>query len=296
MDVISSLSFAVPTRFTLTLETSPVTEDPSYSASHVHNQQAWDRKVREGDRFTRPAKESDFKDPLGTVDRWGWLGGNIHGQRVLCLGAGGGRQGPLYAAAGGLVTVVDISAKQLEIDRDVAAARGLHLETIETSMDDLSMLATADFDIVIQPVSTCYVPDVRPVFAEVARVLAEGGLYISQHKSPTSLQADVKRSAQGYELTEPYYREGPLPEVHGSRHRESGTLEFLHRWEQLIGGICRAGMVIEDLVEPVHAKPDAEPSSFEDRSRYIAPYVRIKARRLGQTKSRAASGQLWIPG
>lgn len=265
------------------------------SPAHRHNQSAWDRMARGGHRFAKPAKDADFQDPLGTVDRWGWLGGNIVGQRVLCLGAGGGRQGPLYAAAGGLVTVVDISGAQLEIDRQVASQRGLQLRTVETSMDDLSMLAAADFDLVIHPVSTCYVPDVRPVFAEVARVLCEGGLYISQHKTPTSLQAEVTRSGDGYLLTEPYYREGPLPEVRGSRHREEGTLEYLHRWEELIGGICRAGMVIEDLVEPLHAKADAQPSSFEDRSRFIAPYVRIKARRLGQTSPKTASGQLWLP-
>lgn len=265
------------------------------SPAHRHNQSAWDRMARGGHRFAKPAKDADFQDPLGTVDRWGWLGGNIVGQRVLCLGAGGGRQGPLYAAAGGLVTVVDISGAQLEIDRQVASQRGLQLRTVETSMDDLSMLAAADFDLVIHPVSTCYVPDVRPVFAEVARVLCEGGLYISQHKTPASLQAEVTRSGDGYLLTEPYYREGPLPEVRGSRHREEGTLEYLHRWEELIGGICRAGMVIEDLVEPLHAKADAQPSSFEDRSRFIAPYVRIKARRLGQTSPKTASGQLWLP-
>jgi len=115
----------------------------------------------------------------------------------------------------------------------------------------------------------------------VARVLRDGGLYISQHKTPTSLQAEVQASTRGYELTEPYYRQGPLPPVIGSRHREEGTLEFLHRWEEIVGGMCRCGFVIEDLVEPLHAQADAEPSSFGHRSRYVAPYVRIKARRVG---------------
>ena len=38
-----------------------------------------------------------------------------------------------------------------------------------TSMDDLSMFAAEEFDAVVHPVSTCYVPDVQPVFREVAR-------------------------------------------------------------------------------------------------------------------------------
>jgi len=93
------------------------------------------------------------------------------------------------------------------------------------------------------------------------------------------LQADIVSGARGYELVEPYYRSGPLPAVHGSRHREAGTLEYLHRWEELIGLMCRAGFFIEDLIEPFHASADAAPGDFGHRSRFVAPYVRIKARR-----------------
>ncbi|EAQ82298.1 class I SAM-dependent methyltransferase [Blastopirellula marina] len=268
----------------------------SSSSALDHNRAAWDRKVKQRDRFARPANDEDFRDPLALVDRWGWLGGSVVGQRILCLGAGGGRQGPLYAAAGAVVTVVDISPAQLELDRQVAAERRLALTTVEASMDDLSMLGTADFDVIIHPVSTCYVPDLRPVYAEIARLLGNGGLYISQHKTPTSLQTDIRRSPGGYELIEPYYRRGPLPPVAGSRHREEGTLEYLHRWEDLIGLLCRTGFVIEDLIEPLHAKEEAEADSFADRCRYVAPYVRIKARRVGQTAQQESRGSLWLPG
>jgi SAM-dependent methyltransferase len=209
------------------------------------------------------------------------LGGSIAGLRVLCLAGGGGRQGALYAAAGALVTVVDISPEMLALDRQVAAERGLSLRTVEASMDDLSALGTAAFDIVIQPVSSCYVADVTNVYRQVARVIAPGGLYVSQHKQPASLQANVRPSNAGYTLNEPYYRTGPLPAVEDSPHREPGTLEFLHRWEELLGGLCRAGFVIEDLIEPLHAEPDAAVGSFTHRSQYLAPYVRIKARRIG---------------
>jgi SAM-dependent methyltransferase len=236
-----------------------------------------------GQRFTRAAGDADFINPLATVDQVGWLGGDIRGKQLLCLASGGGKHGPLYAAAGAIVTVVDISPAQLELDRQVAAERRLQLCTVEASMDAMPMLKAAAFDIVIQPVSTCYLPEIGPVYREVARVTRAGGLYISQHKSPTSLQADVSPSGRGYELTEPYYRTGPLPPVVGSPHREEGTLEYLHRWDEVIGLMCRAGFVIEDLIEPLHAKPDADRGSFAHRSQFVAPYVRIKARRLGAT-------------
>jgi len=268
-----------------------------YDPIQQHNRNAWDALVRKQQIFTRPAPDDQLHDPLGTVDKAGWLGGDITGKRVLCLAAGGGSQSILYAAAGAEVTVVDISPEQLVLDRQAAAERGLRVRTVEASMDDLSALADAQFEIIIHPVSTCYVPDVRPVFREAARVMVTGGLYISQHKTPQSLQASQKPGARSYELLEPYYRSGPLPPVVGSRLREEGTLEFLHKWEDILGGICRAGFVIEDLIEPLHAKAESAPGDFGHRASYIAPYVRIKARRTGAAVKGddGLKSRVWIP-
>lgn len=160
-------------------------------------------------------------------------------------------------------------------------------------MDDLSALAAGSFDIVIQPVSTCYVPDVVRVYRQVARVLVPGGLYISQHKQPASLQAAAQPDGRSYAITEPYYRAGSLPAVEGSAHRESGTLEFLHRWEDLLGGLCRSGFVIEDVLEPLLAQPQAAVGSFAHRSMFLPPYVRIKARRVGDGER---TSRMWLPG
>jgi ubiquinone/menaquinone biosynthesis C-methylase UbiE len=244
-------------------------------------------------RFAQPVRNVDLVDPLKSVDALGWLGGDIRGKKLLCLAAGGGRQSALYAAAGARVTVVDISPAMLALDRQVAKERKLDVRTVEASMDDLSMLASRHFEIVIHPVSTCYVPDIGRVYREVARVTCANGLYISQHKQPASLQADTEASTRGYELIEPYYRSGSLPPAAASKHREAGTLEYLHRWEELIGGLCRAGFVIEDLVEPLHADRQASRGDFKHRSRYVPPYVRIKARRVGPANQ--VRHTIWTP-
>ena len=263
---------------------------------HDHNRRAWDERARRQQVFTRPASNDEVDASLARLATGTWLDGGVAGKRLLCLAAGGGRQAVQYAAAGARVTVVDISAEMLALDRAVAGEKDLAVETVQASMDDLSMLPPRAFDVVIQPVSTCYLPDVQAVYRQVARVTAAGGLYISQHKQPASLQAHVSPSPRGYELIEPYYRAGPLPPVTGSIHREAGTLEFLHRWEELIGGMCRAGFVIEDLIEPRHIKDDAKPGSFADRSRYVPPYVLIKARRVGdESATPAISKSVWTP-
>jgi len=248
---------------------------------HWHNKAAWDRLAKTQDRLAKPARDKDFVNPLKSVDGLGWLGDSIAGKRTLCLAAGGGRQGPIYAAAGAVVTVVDISPAMLELDREVAAQRKLKLTTIEASMDDLSMLNDSSFDIVIHPVSTCYVPDIAKVYREVARVLVGGGIYISQHKQPVSLQADPQSKQGEYKVRHPYYSKEPLPQsVTPNLVREQGTVEYVHRWEEILGAMCRASMVIEDVTEPLHAKADSPIDSFAHRSQFIAPYIRIKARRI----------------
>ncbi|TWT46438.1 class I SAM-dependent methyltransferase [Botrimarina hoheduenensis] len=251
------------------------------------NRQAWNELAEAGAALTTAATESDFAEPATAVDPEGWLrrglGGTLHGKRVLCLAAGGGRQGPLFAAAGADVTVVDISPAMLRRDERVAHARGLRIHLLCASMNDLGELPAGSFDAVAQPVSTCYVPDVLPVYAQVARVLRDDGLYVSQHKSPTSLQAAAHATPQGVLLKTSYYHSGPLPAAGPCRTREPGTLEFLHRWQTLIGGLCRAGFVIEDLLEPSHA---AEPGDHGIRSRYVAPYVRLFARRVARDTKR----------
>ncbi len=258
---------------------------PSSEAVRAHNAKAWDALARQGVPLARPASDDDYREPLALLDAAGWLG-DVRGQNVLCLAAGGGRHSALYAAAGAKVTVVDVSGEMLALDRAVARERGFDVRLIEASMEDLSMFATGEFDAVVQPVSTCYVPDVQPVFREAARVTRPGGVYISQHKSPVSLQATLKPGAGAdYAISERYYRTGPLPPAEASPLRERGTLEFLHRWEELVGGVCRAGFVIEDLLEPLHGKPQAVVGSFGHRAVYVAPYVRIKARRVGTGSS-----------
>ncbi len=244
-----------------------------------HNRKAWDDRVRNGQRHTRTVSLKELAHPLKAVDPEGWLEGSVQGRRVLCLAAGGGLQSALYAAAGGEVTVVDLSQAMLDLDEEVAARHRLKVTTLQASMDDLSALPRAHFDLVIQPVSTCYVPEVSRVYEEVAKVTSPGGIYISQHKQPINLQTSERPSKEGYVLKEPYLGKGPLASApDGLMHREAGTLEYLHTWSSLIGELCRAGFVLEDLSEPLLGDSAAESGSPAHRYAFAPPYVKLKAR------------------
>ncbi len=264
----------------------------------AHNARAWDSLAGAGAALARPAEDAAFADPRGWLGGGGpdgrpWLPERLDGLEVLCLAAGGGKHGPLYAAAGGRVTVLDISPAMLALDRQVAAERRIDYGLVQGSMDDLSMFPTGRFDLVIHPVSSCYLPELSRVFAEVARVTRPGGLYISQHKSPASLQAGIEPGAGGfYEIRHPLAdvaargAGGPLPPAPPGRLRERGTLEFVHSLSALLGGICRAGFAIEDVCEPDHTRPAASAGSFAHRAGFLPPYLRILAcrgRRVAQS-------------
>ncbi len=259
------------------------------------NRAAWDRLVRAGSQFAKVASDDECRDPLKVLDGRGWLPSSVRGLDVLCLAAGGGWQSILYAAAGANVTVVDLSPEMLNKDQQEARRRNYNIRIIEASMDKLDMLVDAGYDIVHQPVSTCYVPDVVPVYQEIARVLRDGGLYISQHKQPTSLQISERDERHRYVLGLRYYQEGSLPQVEDESYREAGTVEYLHRWEELVGGLCRCGFVIEDLTEPYRGDPQAPVGSWRHRGLFVAPYLRIKARRLPREAGTNSGPQLWTP-
>lgn len=260
------------------------------------NKAAYDRLAKQGSVFAKCATDEECQRPLATLDSRGWLPRSVIGLKVLCLAAGGGWQSILYAAAGADVTVVDLSPEMLALDHREAKSRGYSLRLLETSMDDLHELPDDFFDIVHHPVSTCYVPKVAPVFAEVSRVLKQNGIYISQHKQPISLQITQRDSRDRYIIGIEYYREGPLPHVEDQSYREPGALEFLHRTEEILGGICEAGMVIEAFSEPKRAKKNATPGDFRHRGNYVSPYYRIKARKVDREKEDTpASPNIWTP-
>lgn len=258
----------------------------SLSPTEIQNRNAYDRMARGQHVLAQPVTPDELKRPLEIVDGRGWLGNSIRGWNVLCLAAGGGRHSILYSAAGAQVTVVDISDGMLELDRAACEHYKFSARLIQASMLSMPMLQDGEFDLVIHPVSTCYVRTLAPVFQEVSRVLRPGGLYISQHKSPFNLQTSLVTQQGRYWIeTEVGSVATPVARNQSSPLRETDANETAHSLEDILGGICRAGMVIEDLSEPDHVKQDAAFDSSGHRARFIRPYLRVKARRAA-TESR----------
>ena len=256
----------------------------------LQNQRAYDRMARSGHILAKTVTDEELRRPMEIVDGAGWLGGSIRGWHVLCLAAAGGRHSALYHAAGATVTVLDISDGMLELDRRVSHELKFNIRLIQGTMLDMRMLCDEEFDLVIQPVSTCYVSDVTRVFSEVSRILKPNGLYVSQHKQPINLQTSLKTHGGKYviesaigAIAEPAKADEPSP------LREPSTREFAHSLESILGGICRSGMVIEELHEPNHAKLESIADTIGHRSRFVPPYLRVKARKRSSHASNVRS-------
>ena len=106
-------------------------------------------------------------------------------------------------------------------------------------------------------------------------------------KQAQEMQEKMKRELEEYigRLNGLYGKPGYTP------------VEYLHRWDQLVGELCRSGFVLEDLREPYRGDPHAQPGHFRHRGRYIAPYVRLKARRQPRSGATGESppSRIWTP-
>ncbi len=246
------------------------------------NRAAWDR-CAQNPRFVNPAAGLPLTPAEIHAALDPWLANlELTDRKVLCLAAAGGTHGPLLARAGAHVTVADFSPALLEIDARVARQQNLDLTVVEADLCDLSPLADRTFDIVVQPVSACYIPDLWPMYAEIARVLKPGGLYLSQQKSPASLQAGAwEPAAHAYRVPYPVVSVQGLPPTDNPAlsQREQNLIEWVHPLNALLGDLCRSGFVIEDFQEPVRADHWAAPESAAHRAAYFPPYLKILARR-----------------
>ena len=138
-----------------------------------YNRAACDREVERSNRWTVPVgsevtaqarngKWDILLTPSKSVPhRWF---PDLRGLDVLWLASGGGQQGPIMAAAGANVTVLDNSPMQLKHDRLVAERDSLTIRTVEGDMADLQLFPDESFGLIIHPVSNVFVPDVRPVY------------------------------------------------------------------------------------------------------------------------------------
>ena len=233
-----------------------------------YNRRAWDKEVEKGNRWTLPvdhaviaeARKGNWKivlTPNKPVPH-AWFP-PLPGKRVLCLACGGGLQGPVLAAAGAEVTVLDNSPKQLERDTMVAEREHLSLRTELGDMRDLTRFAAEYFDL-IAVTGTCFVDDVTAVWKEAYRVLKRPGILMAGCTNPIEYIFDLKAWNAGQLVVRhkiPYSDLVDLPEEERSELivAKDEPLCVGHSLHDLIHGQTEAGFVIADFYEDGNGGP-----------------------------------------
>jgi SAM-dependent methyltransferase len=237
-----------------------------------YNRRAWNNEVDKGNRWTVPVSAEAvaaarlghweiFLTPSKPVPKQ-WFP-DIRGCDVLCLASGGGQQGPILAAAGANVTVLDNSPRQLAQDRGVAEREGLDLCTIEGDMADLTRFGDESFDLVVHPVSNSFAHAVRPVWLEACRVLRAGGALLAGFTNPAVYLFDWdladRTGVLEVRYALPYADITDLPDDQRAKLTSEGCpLEFSHTLEDQIGGQLDAGFVITHLFEDRNRPEDGD--------------------------------------
>jgi len=248
-----------------------------------YNREAWNKEVETGDnRWTQPvspeiiakARHGEFSivltENIPVPHRWF---PRLKGADVLCLAAGGGQQGPVLATLGANITVFDNSTSQLKQDQLVAEREALNLKTLEGDAADLSIFAGESFDLIFNPVSTVFMPDVRVVWRECYRVLRQGGILMTGSMNPVHYIFDLYKMDENIlevRYSIPYSDLTSLSKEDLAEYLEKGLpIEFGHSLTDLLGGQCAAGFVITDMFEdymlesPLH---DYHPSYIATRA------------------------------
>lgn len=133
---------------------------------------------------------------------------DINSKRVAVLGSGDNQVVFALAGLGAKVTSVDISAQQLNFARERAALLGLEIDFVRADVLDLSALEDGTFDLIYTGGHVAvWVADLRRFYAEGARILKPGGLFIVSEYHP--FRRVWQEDAARLELHHNYFNRGP---------------------------------------------------------------------------------------
>ncbi|MBI9011859.1 MAG: class I SAM-dependent methyltransferase [Clostridiales bacterium] len=234
------------------------------------NKESWDKKVDTNDIWTRAVSSEVVESarngewsivltPKKTIPRT-WFPEDMNGLKILCLASGGGQQGPILAATGADVTVLDYSSKQLDQDKMVASRDGLKITTVQGDMSDLSCFDDETFDMIVHPWSNCFIASVLPVWQEAFRVIKHGGCLLAGFGNPIEYIFDLEALEKGELVVRhsiPYSDLTSLSEEELKRLIvDSGEpICFGHSLEEQIKGQLDAGFLISGFYEDESGSP-----------------------------------------
>ncbi len=158
---------------------------------------------------------------------------------------------PIFAALGGICTVLDYSDRQLASEEMVAKREGYDIEIVKADMTKTFPFADETFDLIFHPVSNCYVEEVLPVWKECFRVLKKGGILLAGVDNGMNYIFDDTETCIVHGL--PY---NPLKDrkLYEEAMQSGDGIQFSHTVEEQIGGLLKAGFCLTHLYEDTNGE------------------------------------------
>ena len=251
-----------------------------------YNRERWEELAQARVLFSRPLLELDSDSARVFVDPEGVMG-SVAEKDALCLAGGGGQQSAAFALLGARVTVFDFCDTQLARDREAAEHYRTEVRTVQGDMRDLSCFEDDSFDVIWHAHSLTFVPDIRRVFSEAARVIRRDGMYRLSFTNPfTQGTWNSKWDGKGYPIWLPYVEgveivdDDPYWDIEdgpeGPR-RVRGPREFRHTLSAIVNTLVGLGFVILGIWEEDDGDPNAEPGSWPHFKAIAAPWLSLWA-------------------
>ena len=262
----------------------------------IKNEQIWDELAKNGVLCSQPKLELTPEQAKAYINKNGFYTDDLNGKNVLCLACGGGQQSIGFTLLGANVTVVDFSLEQLEKDKLVAQKYGKSIRIIKSDMRDLSFSQDEEFDIVYQPYSINYIPNIDEVFDEVARVIKPNGLYDIMFHNPyihgtwkdgcwvEEWKTEELWQGKGYPIWQPYKDGHPITTIDPNwnftnskdeKVKIKSPQEYRHTMSTIINGLITRGFEILEFKEEMGLNYDSKPGTWEHYKSCAPPWIYI---------------------
>lgn len=226
----------------------------------AYNSRMWDAWSEDHNTWSIPLTHEQFQQAKNSPIEFvltptrkvplSWFKGV--GKDVLGLASGGGQQGPVMAAHGYRVTILDNSMRQLQAERLVAERENYQMLALQADMTQPFPVKDESFDLIIHPVSNCYIEDLQPTWNECYRVLRQGGVLMAGWTNPIVYMFDdaaLENPDISLIVRHKLPYNGKMEIAEGEELSLDTGYQFSHTLEAQIGGQLKAGFLLKDFYE-----------------------------------------------
>ncbi|MHA2313656.1 MAG: class I SAM-dependent methyltransferase [Candidatus Thorarchaeota archaeon] len=221
--------------------------------SNKRNEESWDKLSEHYQSAQIISLDNVHYNPYGPGEHELGIIGDVTGLDVLEVGCGGGQNSIVLAKWGARSVIgLDQSEKQLEYARRLAGTVGADVQFIKSDMQEMSSVADLSVDLVVSMHAMNYASDIQTVFNEGARVLRNGGRFVTCMGHPIWIVFGEAMQQNDYTKIVNYFNDERETWDWDDYNGDSiATFESTGwRLGQIINGLISAGFGIEGISEP----------------------------------------------